>query len=393
MKRKICVITTARSDYGLLKSILHEIHNDADLELQLVVTGMHLSYEYGYSVDRIVQDGFPIAQRVEILLSSNSRQGMVKSTGLAMISFADSLTQLAPDIVVVLGDRFENFAAASAANLMNIPVAHIHGGELTFGATDDSMRHAITKLSHIHFPVCEVYKNRILQMGEPASHVFNFGAPGLDYLDHFSFLSKEQLNSELGFQFGKPTFLITFHSITRDVENSLEHIQIVIAALDSFQEATLIFTEANADAGGQVINNCIRDYVKHNSQRMFLFKELGLPNYISIAGHADVVIGNSSSGVIEIPCIGKPSINIGSRQDGRIHPDSVIDVELNSASIVDAITQALTAEFRSYAKAVAIPFKQKNTSKRLVNLLKTLNLDSILYKKFSDYSFKIEEVV
>jgi UDP-hydrolysing UDP-N-acetyl-D-glucosamine 2-epimerase len=385
IQRKICVITCARSDYGLLTNIIREIDDDLDLTLQLLVTGMHLSYEYGHTIDRIREDGFEIADTVEVTLSSNTAVGMSKSAGLALISFADSFSRLKPDIIVLLGDRFEIFAAAACANMMNIPIAHIHGGELTYGAIDDSMRHAITKLSQIHFPVAEIYKNRILQMGEIDENVFNFGAPGLDYLDQHEFISREQLENNLGIKFTKQNFLITFHSVTRDDQSITHDVKRLLEALDHFQDTVMIFTEANADAGGQVINSQIRDYCNQYPGRVYLFKELGLPHYLSIAKQVGVVIGNSSSGVIEIPCIGKATVNIGSRQDGRLRANSIIDVPLEKMAIISGINKALTEEVQEKAKNSVIPFKQKNTSIRIKEVLKSIVLDNLCRKRFIDY--------
>lgn len=383
LKRKICIVTGSRAEYGLLYCLLKEINLDTDLELQLVVTGMHLSHEYGYSIERIREDGFNISEIVEILLSSNSHAGMAKSSGIAMISFADTFKRLSPDILVLLGDRFEAFSAAATANMMNIPVAHIHGGELSYGAIDDSLRHAITKLSNLHFPVTDVYRNRILQMGESAARTFNYGAPGLDYLDNCHKKSRFQLSSELNVKFLAHSFLITVHSETKKNDNSLLIIEELTEALDKFEDTTLIFTEANCDAGGQIINKYLKTYCAKN-KNAYLFKQLGFVNYISLVDLVDVVIGNSSSGVIEVPCLRKPSVNIGCRQDGRYKPNSVIDVSADKSIIMDAILKAKSAEFILEVSNTVIPFKQKHTSKRIKEKLKEVSLNELSSKRFEE---------
>ncbi len=383
-RRKICVVTGSRAEYGLLYWLLKEIDSDPDLELQLVVTGMHLSHEFGYSVERIKSDGFTVADQIEILLSSDTHVGMAKSTGLGVISFADSFRRLSPDIIVLFGDRFEIFSAAITANMMNIPIAHVHGGELSAGSIDDSMRHAITKLAHVHFPIADEYKRRILQMGEAEKNVFNCGAPGLDYLDHCQFKTRQELVAELGITFSeKNNFLITLHASTRDTRSPEKNIDQLISALANFPEATLFFTQANCDAGGEAINNYLREYCSKN-KNAYVFKELGIENYLSLAKQVDVIIGNSSSGLIEVPCLRKPTVNIGSRQLGRIKVTSVVDVELNEQEITQAIKLALSRDFQENISAMTIPFKQDKTSYRIKEILKKIALTGLCSKHFVD---------
>ena len=369
----------------MLRWLIKAVQEDADLELQLVVTGTHLSYEYGYSIQRIQEDGFPITETVEVSLSSNTREGMVKSAGLAMISFAEVFKRLSPDIVVLLGDRFEIFAVAVTANLMQLPIAHIHGGELTLGAVDDAFRHSITKMSHIHFPISDVYARRIAQMGEDQRYIYNYGAPGLDCMDKQNFYDQKSLEKKLKIKFLDLSFLITYHPVTKSEKNDENNILILLHALEHFESSTLIFTEANIDAGGQAINKEIRNFVKLNSNRAYLFKEVGLPDYLSLMKIATVLIGNSSSGIIEAPCIGTPTVNIGSRQAGRLRSQSVIDVVLNEIEIINAINKAIAPEFRLKASRTVVPFKQKDTSLRIKNTLKTIDLTNITKKTFIDY--------
>ena len=383
-KRKICIVTGSRAEYSLLYWLLKAICLDSMLELQLVVTGMHLSYAHGYTINEIEKDGFLIAESIETLLSSNSHAGMSKSTGLAMISFSDCFKRLSPDILVLLGDRFETFAAAVSGNMLNIPIAHLHGGELSYGSVDDSLRHAITKLSQLHFPVAEQYKNRIIQMGEAEDRVYNMGAPGLDWLDTYTFLSQNDLMVSLNIEFAKENnFLITYHSVTRDDECELTDLSELITALESFPNAVLIFTEANCDPGGQLINEYLNNYCG-KKENAYLFKSLGVKYYLNLAKYIDVIIGNSSSGVIEVPCIGKPSVNIGSRQDGRIKPCSVIDVCMDSMEIIKAIKCTKSAQFKQGMLNMNIPFKTNNTSNNIKNVLKEVELDNICRKEFID---------
>ncbi len=378
------MVTGSRAEYGLLYWLLKEIDSDPDLELQLVVTGMHLSPEFGYSLQRIKSDGFTVADQIEILLSSDTPVGMAKSTGLGIISFADSFRRLSPDMLVLLGDRFEIFSAAITANTMNIPIAHVHGGELSAGSIDDAMRHAITKLAPVHFPIADEYKRRILQMGESEENVFNCGAPGLDYLDHCQFKTRQQLVAELGIKFSeKNNFLITLHASTRDVELPEKSIDQLISALENFPEASLFFTEANCDAGGQAINSYLREYCSRN-KNAYLFKELGIENYLSLAKQVDVIIGNSSSGLIEVPCLRKPTVNIGSRQTGRIKVASVVDVELNKQDIIQAIKLALSHDFQEKISSMKIPFKQNKASYKIKEILKKIALTGLCRKHFVD---------
>lgn len=387
-KRKICVVTSSRADYGLLYCLLKAIDLDPELVLQLIVTGMHLSHAFGYTVDRIKEDGFFISESIELLLSSNSHLGMAKATGLGVIGFSDAFKRLSPDILVVLGDRFEIFAAAITANLMNIPIAHIHGGELSIGAVDDAIRHAITKLAHLHFPTADIYRRRILQMGESEASVFNFGAPGLDRLALLNFKSASALESELGITFSqKYNFLITLHSTTRSEESAIAELKVLISALSYFAGGTLIFTAANCDAGGQVINDFLKEYVSRTPSAYF-FEELGLENYLCLVNQVDLVIGNSSSGLIEVPCLKKPAVNIGARQDGRIRTDSVIDVLFEKDAIISAVKKGLSKTFLEATQKMHIPFFQKQSSVRIKNVLKEISVSDLVKKEFHDLAFE-----
>ncbi|MFD1020659.1 UDP-N-acetylglucosamine 2-epimerase [Thalassobacillus hwangdonensis] len=378
---KVCVVTGTRAEYGLLYWLMKELEEDSELELQLVVTGMHLSVEFGYTVQQIEKDGFAIDRRVEMLLSSDTDVGVAKSVGLGVISFADIFAQLQPDYVVVLGDRYEILAAAQAAFFLRIPIAHLHGGEVTVGAMDESIRHAITKLSHLHFTAAEPYRERVMQLGENPGHIHTVGAPGLENLRRTPTMSKKELEASLGFEWRNPSFLVTYHPITlmRDgvgVEPLLE-------ALDSFPEAGIIFTKANSDSGGREINQRIRTYVSSRKHAV-LVSSLHSELYINAMKHADVVIGNSSSGLIETPYFRTPSVNIGDRQQGRLKAKSVIDCENKTEEIVRSIKQALSPAFRQGLRTMEIPYGDGNTASKIINVLKQTDLSKLIVKPFFD---------
>lgn len=382
--RKICVVTGSRAEYGLLRWLLEEIRGDAELELQLAVTGMHLSPEFGLTVGEIEADGFPIAARVEMLLSSDTPVGIAKSVALGVAGFADAFARLRPDIVVVLGDRFEIFAAAQAAMLARLPIAHIHGGELTEGAIDDALRHALTKMSHLHFVAAEPYRRRVLQMGEAPERVFCFGSPGLDGVKRAPLLDREALAASLGMALGKQNFLVTFHSATLGKVPDEEALEALLAALDGFPEARLFFTHANADAKGRAINERIERYVARQAGRAAAFPSLGRTRYMSLLACADLVIGNSSSGLIEAPLLRTSTVNIGPRQEGRLRAPSVIDCGEDAASIRAAIEKALSPAHREIAGRGESPYGQGDSSARIKDVLKQHPLPGLIVKRFQD---------
>ena len=382
VKRKIAVITGSRAEYGLLSNLMREIRNDSDLELQVIATGMHLSPEFGSTYRLIEQDGFTIRAKVEMLMSSDSAVGTAKSIGLGVISFADTFSQLSPDLIVLLGDRFESLAAAQAALVQKIPLAHIHGGELSEGAIDDAIRHSITKMAHLHFVAAETYRKRVVQLGENPDRVFNYGAPGLERIGKMSLLDKESLEKEKNFQFGKLNFLVTYHPET--LEENQHIICDILEAIDSFKKAKIIFTKSNADEAGRLINTKIDEYVSKNPHRAVSYVTLGDLNYLSLLQHIDVVIGNSSSGLIEVPYFRKPTVNIGNRQRGRLRALSVIDCDGNVTDMIAAINKALSSEFQAQLKKTSCPYYQDATAKKIKNHLKEVNIKKILIKKFHD---------
>ncbi|MDD2814228.1 MAG: UDP-N-acetylglucosamine 2-epimerase [Thiotrichaceae bacterium] len=384
MPRKLAVITGSRAEYGLLYWLLQEIQADTALELQLVVTGMHLSPEFGLTYRNIEQDGFHIAAKVEMLLSSDTPIGIAKSIGLGVLSFADALANLKPDIVVVLGDRYEIFAAVQAAMALNIPVAHLHGGETTEGAMDEAIRHSITKMSHLHFVAAEVYRQRVIQLGESPERVFNVGGVALDNLKRLNLLNREQFETALDFKLAPLNFLVTYHPVTLSQTSAKASAQALLNALDVFPQANIIFTKANADAGGRIINQLLEEYAAAQPERVYLTTSLGQLKYLSAIKLVDVVIGNSSSGLIEVPALHKPTVNIGERQQGRLKAASVIDSSEETSAIKHAINYALSAEFQIQLPNVVSLYGQAGASLKIKEVLKNYNLHDILMKKFYD---------
>ncbi len=382
-KRKIAVLTGSRAEYGLLYWLLYELQSDSSLTLQLIVTGMHLSREFGLTYQEIEADGFSIDAKVDMLVSSDSAVGIAKSIGLGVIGFADALANLKPDLLVVLGDRFEILAAVQTALILKIPVAHVHGGELSQGSLDDSIRHVITKMSHLHFPVAESYYNRILQLGESPAHIYSLGAPGLDHIARTRLLSREQLESELGVNFGAYNFLVTYHPVTLSKQMAKELLQL-LAALEEFPDATIFFTKSNADEGGRFINDMLDEFVKKRADKRKIFTSLGISKYLSLASCVDVVVGNSSSGLIEIPLLAKPTVNIGSRQSGRLMASSIISCDETTAGIVYAINKALSSDFKKSLASIRTPYGSGDASRKIKEVLKMVDLDSLVLKKFND---------
>ncbi|WP_346353469.1 UDP-N-acetylglucosamine 2-epimerase [Azotosporobacter soli] len=382
--RKICVVTGTRAEYGLLYWLMKEIEADEELQLQLIVTGMHLSPEFGLTYQEIEKDGFLINEKIEMLLSSDTPVGIAKSIGLGVIGFAESLARLKPDVVVVLGDRYEILAAAQAAMIAKIPLAHIHGGEVTEGAIDESIRHAITKMAQLHFAAAEAYCKRILQLGENPKHVFNVGTPGLDNIMKLKLIDKAKLEKELDFTFGAINFLFTYHPATLEEITPEEQLKKILAALDCFPDARIIFTKANSDAAGRAVNQILEGYCAENPQRAKLFASLGQLRYLSTIAHVDAVMGNSSSGLLEVPFLKKPTINIGSRQNGRLKAASIVDCSEETANVVQAITKALSPEFKTIVDGAISPYGTGKASVMIKETLKRVDLKNIVMKKFYD---------
>lgn len=370
--RRICIVTGARAEYGLLYWLMKEIANDPELRLQIIATGIHLSPEFGLTYLRIEADGFTIDAKVEMLLSSDTPVGIVKSMGLGLIGFADALNNLKPDILVVLGDRFEILAAAQAALVSRIPIAHIHGGETSEGAFDESIRHAISKMAHWHFVAAEPYRKRVIQMGETPERVFNYGAPGLDHLSRLDWLGRQDLEAALEIQLGMPLFLVTYHPVTLADDSPEKPMSELLRALEAFPDATVIFTYPNADTGGRVLIECIDRFVSQHRKTARAFISLGQQRYLSLMREADVIVGNSSSALTEAPALKKASVNIGDRQKGRLKAASVIDASESSQGIVQAIRLALSDEFRRKLPETVSMYGQGSVSQKIKATLKAV---------------------
>lgn len=385
-KRKICVITGTRAEYGLLYWLMKEIEADVDLQLQLIVTGMHLSPEFGLTYKEIEKD-FKIDKKIEILLSSDTSIGISKSMGLAQISFAEAFDELKPEIVVVLGDRFEIFAAASAAMIARLPIAHLHGGETTEGAFDEAMRHSVTKMSHLHFTATEEYRKRVIQLGEEPDRVFNVGGMGVENIKRLKLLTKTEFEESIRFKLAKKNLLVTFHPVTLEASTSEKQFSELLRALDNLTETHIIFTKANSDTDGRIINQMIDDYVNQNSYKSTAFTSLGQLRYLSALQFVDAVVGNSSSGLAEAPSFKIGTINIGDRQKGRIKAESVIDCEPNYESILQAFKKLYSTEFQYELSKVVNPYGDGQASKKIVEVLKSFQLKNLLKKKFYDINF------
>lgn len=389
MKKNICIITGTRAEYGLLCPLIKKISEDDKLNLQLVVTGMHLSPEFGLTYKQIEEDGYKIDEKVEILLSSDTSIGISKSMGFAMISFSEVFDRLKPDMVVVLGDRYEIFSAVSVASISRIPVCHLHGGETTEGAFDENLRHSITKMSYLHFTSTEEYRKRVIQLGESPDRVFNVGAIGIENIKKMNLLSKEKLERSINFKLDKKYAVVTFHPVTLENNTAKSQFKELLLALDKIKDLKVIFTKANSDTDGRIINNMIDEFVLTDKERFISFTSMGSLRYLSAIKYSDVVIGNSSSGIVEVPSFNKPTINIGDRQKGRIQAKSIINCEPVKNDIENAIEKALSKEFLENIKDVKNPYGEGNVSDKIIEKIKYfLENDKInLKKKFYDLEF------
>ncbi len=388
MSRKICVITGTRAEYGLLRWVMQGIADDPELTLQLIVTGMHLSPEFGLTYREISNDGFHIDRNVEMLTSSDTPVGIAKSMGLGMIGFADALNDLSPDLILVLGDRFEIFAAVSAALVARIPVAHIHGGEATEGAVDEAMRHSITKMSQIHFVAAEGYRDRVIQLGERPDRVHLVGGLGIDSIKRLKLLNREEFEESINVRLGKKSLLVTYHPVTLESDSAESQMTELLEALSGLNDTQLLFTLPNADAGGRIISELIRDFSKVHSNA-HVFTSLGQLRYLSCIAHVDGVIGNSSSGLLEVPSFRKPTINIGERQRGRIQAKSVINCGTNRLDIGRAIRRIYDREFLDGLKNIENPYGEGGASEKILGIIKSVRLDNIVKKEFYNFATTI----
>jgi UDP-N-acetylglucosamine 2-epimerase (non-hydrolysing) len=383
--RKVCVFTGTRAEYGSFYWLMKDIQAEFSLTLQILATGSHFSHEFGLTYQEIEKDGFEVNEKVEMLLSSDSAVGVAKSMGLGTIGYADALERLQPDILIVLGDRFETLAVAQVAMIMKITILHLHGGERTDGAYDDAIRHAITKLSNLHGTSNEVHRQRVIQLGEAPERVWNVGAVGLEHLNRTTLLTNEQLSKSLNFEITGPFFLITYHPVTLMDEDPKVAINKLLAALDKFPAHQVILTFPNADSGGRQIIPLLKAYVAKDPKRALAVESLGQLRYLSALSMTDAMIGNSSSGIVEAPAFKKATVNIGSRQEGRMAADSVINCQGSEVEITQAIEKALSCEFIETLKLVVNPYGQENTCEKVIKILTTAKLGTI--KSFVDVQF------
>lgn len=383
--RKICVFTGTRADYGIMSRLVHLIDKDPDLQLQIIATNMHLSPEFGMTYKEIENDGFKIDKKVEMMLSSDTATGTVKSMGLALIGFADALEDLKPDLAVILGDRYEMLAAAEACLINKVPIAHIAGGAISEGAYDDAIRHSITKMSHLHFTETDEYRKRVIQLGEHPDRVWSTGALGVNNIRNEQIMPLSALESSLDFHLGEKFLLITFHPVTMENATAAEQCDSLLRALSEINSYyQLLFTLPNSDTDGRVIIKKINDYVSAHSDKAYAITSLGKRRYYSALKFATAVIGNSSSGLVEAPSFHIPTLNIGNRQEGRTRGESVIDVDSTYEGIREGLNKALSTEFINQAKKANNPYEKENTLLEIFNTIKTYPLEGLIKKHFYD---------
>ena len=387
MSRKVCVVTGSRAEYGLLRWLMEEIRDAADLELQIAATGMHLSPAFGLTVREIESDGFVVDEKVEMLVDSDTPAAIAKSMGLGLIGFGDALARLRPDILLVLGDRFEILSAVNAALVARIPVAHLHGGETTEGAFDEGIRHSISKMSHLHFVAAEDYRRRVIQLGEAPETVFTVGGLGVDNIRRTLLLDRSALEASIDFKFGEKNLLVTFHPATLDGVAPSDQLAELLAALAPRKDTHVIFTMPNADTHGRTLFAMIDEF-SNTRENVKAYASLGHQRYLSCLQQMDAVVGNSSSGLTEVPSFGIATVNIGDRQRGRLKANSVIDCEPNRGSIEAALTRACSAEFRASIKDVVNPYGDGGAVGRIVSVLQSASIDNVK-KSFFDIPFQL----
>jgi GDP/UDP-N,N'-diacetylbacillosamine 2-epimerase (hydrolysing) len=387
MRRNICVVTGTRAEFGLLRWLMQEIDASEVLTLQVIATGMHLSPEFGLTYREIEQAGFTIDAKVEMLLSADTASAVTKSMGLGLIGYADAYTRLAPDLIVLLGDRFEIFAAAAAAMIAGIPIAHLHGGETTEGAFDEAIRHSITKMSHLHFVAAEDYKRRVIQLGEQPERVFLVGGLGIDAIKRIKLLDRVALEESLGFKFGPRNLLITFHPVTLEGQiSSGQQMDELLAALGELDDTHLLFTMPNADTGGRELAAMVNQFAA-TRQNVRVYTSLGQLRYLSCMKYVDAVVGNSSSGLAEAPSMGIATINIGDRQKGRLSASSVINCEPTQQSISRALSTVFDPSFRSTLTSTKNPYGSGGASEKIAKIIKNYDLKDLLKKSFFNLDF------
>ena len=384
--RKICVVTGTRAEYGLLSRLMRMIKDSPKTQLQVIATNMHLSPKFGNTYQEIERDGFTIDCKIPIIDDNDKDDAVttVKSMSKALAGFADAYNELKPDLVVVLGDRYEILAAATAALIERIPIAHIHGGEVTEGAFDDAIRHSITKMSHLHFASTEAYRKRIIQLGEQPDRVFYTGAVGVENVKKIPLMSKEEVEKEIDFKIDENTILVTYHPVTLGNRTAKDDIDDFISALEERKDLRVIFTMPNSDTGGQFIVDAVNNYVNSNADRAKAFKSLGVVRYLSVMKQVAAVVGNSSSGIVEVPSFGIPTLNIGDRQKGRIQADSTYNCLPDKDSVLKGLDKVLSKEFRELASKVHNPYEKANTAEEIFKVISTYPLEQLIQKHFYD---------
>lgn len=382
-RKKICVITGTRAEYGLLYWVMKGIQAEPAFELQLCVTGMHLSPEFGLTYRNIENDGFVISKKIECLLSSDTPVGISKSIALAVAGFAEAFHELNPDLIVLLGDRFEILAAATAAVIAKIPIAHCHGGESTEGLIDEPIRHAVTKMSHLHFTSTEWYRQRVIQLGEQPENVYNVGALGIENINKLQLLSKEDFERSIDFRLAEKSILVTFHPVTLEHATAEYQFGQLLKVLEELRSATIIFTKPNADTDGRIIIKMIDEFVSTNPNSIS-FISMGQTRYLSALKYVDVVIGNSSSGLIEVPSFKKPTINIGDRQRGRIMADSVVSCDPTYDGVRSALQRVMSEAFQAKLQQVTNPYGNGNSSEKIIDVIRQSQPQDLIKKTFHD---------
>ncbi|MBA3662155.1 MAG: UDP-N-acetylglucosamine 2-epimerase (hydrolyzing) [Gammaproteobacteria bacterium] len=388
MKRKICIVTGTRAEYSLLKPLIELFNNENHYDVQLIATCMHLSHEFGLTATEIENDQLPIADKIEMLLNSDTACAISKSIGIGVMSFADSLRRLEPDLLLVVGDRFETLSVVIPAFMMKIPIIHLHGGETTEGAFDEGIRHSITKMSHLHFTSTALHRRRVIQLGEDPDRVFNVGAIGVENIKKLVLIPRAELERQLDFNFLEKNILVTFHPVTLEKSSSEKHFNNLLSVLDQYKQLGIIFTKANADPDGKIINSMIDKFVHKNSTRAQSYISMGHEKYLSAMNYVDAVVGNSSSGIIETPSLKKGTINIGDRQAGRSQATSIINCPPEAADIEAAFEKLFSHDFQARLKDVVNPYEGQDTSKTIYNHIHHYPFaQRALKKKFYDVQF------
>ena len=383
-RKKICIVSGSRAEFGLLRFVIEGVKNSSLLDLQLIVTGMHLSTDHGLTYKEIEECGFKIDKKIETVLASDTPSSITKSAGLGLIGFAQSFRELNPDCLVILGDRYEVFVCAIAALFFKIPIVHIHGGELTRGSFDDAIRHSITKMSWFHFVASEEYKDRVIQLGENPKNIRNVGGLGVDAIKKLKLLDKSELKQKKLINFGEKNLLITFHPSTLDVKSTKSQIENLVSSLEVLENCYLIFTMPNSDPDSKIIKSVIANFVEKNKKRAIFFESLGQRNYLSVLQFVDGVVGNSSSGLLEAPSFKIGTINIGNRQDGRLKSKSVIDCDSTKESISFALKQLFSNDFKKRLKSVKNPYGEGNASIKIIKFLEKVKIPISIEKRFFD---------